>query len=180
MLFHSLVFNLVCFVELVAVNFGMVASAWLLANDTAYAKEKKRMRSEREELYTSGGSSRPPASALEERDEESAVSPQAVRIRPPAGSAAPAGSAEKDTKPAVEEDRNAVTTVRKESLATRIKVAIDVDGDGHISIREALCQSSVPPSPSPSPNPNPNPNPSPDPNPNPNPNPNPTLTLTLP
>jgi len=166
-------------VEQVAVNFGMAASAWLLANDTAYTEEQKRMRSEHEELSKTCGStasSRPPTSALEEMDEEGGASPQAVQIRPAAGSrAAPAGSASKDREPAGEEEewsgRNAVTAVRKTSLATRIKVAIDVDGDGNVSIYEALCQSSVRPHlrmiPLTPPNHTPNPTPS---NPNLNPN----------
>ena len=185
LLFHSLIFNLVCFVELVAVNFGMVASAWLLANDQVYAKEQKRMRSEQEELSRTCGStacsSRASASALEtqsgraleERDEEGAVSSQEVRIGghlyTSAGAGALGNAADEDSKPAGEEEgleRNAVASARKVSIATRIKVALDADGDGNVSFCELVCQNSVPGL-TLTPNPNPNPKPNPILNPNP-------------
>ena len=179
LLFHSMIFNLVCFVELVAVNFGMVASAWLLANDQVYATEQKRMRSEQEELSRTCGStacsSRASASALEtqsgraleERDEEGAGPSQEVRI---GGHLYALGNAaDKDSKSAGEEEwleRNAVASARKVSIATRIKVALDADGDGNVSFCELVCQNSVPGL-TLTPNPNPNPKPNPILNPNP-------------
>jgi hypothetical protein len=47
---------LVCFLELVVVNFGMMANVWMLENDHSYAKEQMLARETREQMAKALGS----------------------------------------------------------------------------------------------------------------------------